>query len=185
MIDENLMDAEERMEKAVNHLRDQLRGIRTGRASPALVDSVRVDYYGTPTPLKQLAAISTPDAQQILIRPFDPGCIKEIERGIQQSNLGLTPSNDGKVVRLTIPPMSGEQRQKMVTSVKKLCEETKVSIRNIRRDGNKVFDTGKKDKAISEDDCDKGKEKMQKLTDEYEKKAQDLADKKSAEILEQ
>src|SRR5260221_9099119 len=106
--DEILMDTEERMEKAVNVFRDELRGIRTGRASPALVDGLRVEYYGSPTPLRQLAAISTPDAQQILIRPFDGGCLKDIEKAIQSSNLGLTPNSDGKVVRLTIPAMSGE-----------------------------------------------------------------------------
>ncbi len=183
--DEILLDAEERMEKAVNFLRDELRGIRTGRASPALVDTLRVDYYGSPTPLRQLAAISTPDAQQILIRPFDPGSVKDIEKAIQSSDLGLTPNSDGKVIRLTIPAMSGEQRQKMVGRVKKLAEEAKVSIRNVRRDANKRFDQEEKAKALTEDERDAGKEETQKLTDRYEEKAQELADKKSAEILEQ
>jgi len=183
--DEILLDAEERMEKAVNFLRDELRGIRTGRASPALVDTVRVDYYGTPTALKQLAAISTPDAQQILIRPFDPGSLKDIEKAILQSDVGLTPNNDGKVIRLTIPPMSGEQRQKMSQRVKKLCEEAKISIRNVRRDANKRLETEEKNKTISEDELDRGKEQVQKLTDEYEAKAQQHADKKTAEIMEQ
>jgi ribosome recycling factor len=183
--DDILLDAEERMEKAVSVLRDELRGIRTGRASPALVDQLRVEYYGSPTPLRQLAAVSTPDPQQILIRPFDPGSIKEIEKAIQTSGLGLTPQSDGKVVRLTIPPMSGEQRQKMTARVKKLAEEAKVAIRNVRRDGNKAFETAEKAKEMTEDDRDAGKEQVQELTNTYEAKAQETADKKIAEIMEQ
>jgi ribosome recycling factor len=183
--DEILLDAEERMEKAANHLRDELRSIRTGRASPALVDTLKVEYYGSPTQLRQLAAISTPDPQQILIRPFDVSCIKDIEKAIQASEIGLTPSSDGKIIRLTIPSMSGEQRQKMVARVKKLTEECKVAIRNVRRDANKRFEQGEKAKEITEDERDAGKEEVQKLTDQYETKAQEFADKKSAEILEQ
>ncbi len=183
--DEILFDGEERMEKAISVLRDELRGVRTGRASPALVDTLRVEYYGSPTPLRQLAAISTPDAQQILIRPFDPGSIKDIERAIQSSNLGLTPSSDGKIIRLTIPAMSGEQRQKMVAHVKKLAEKAKVAIRNIRQDANKSFDQAEKAKDMSEDERDAGKEQVQKLTDKYVEQSQGLADKKAAEIMEQ
>ncbi len=183
--DEIQLDAEERMEKAVNFLRDELRGIRTGRASPALVDTLRVEYYGSPTPLRQLAAISTPDPQQILIKPFDPGSVKDIEKAIRSSDLGLAPNSDGKIIRLTIPPMSGEQRQKMVARVKKLAEEAKVSIRNVRRDGNKRFEAEEKAKTLTEDERDDGKAQIQKLTDQYETRAQELADKKSAEIMEQ
>src|SRR5947209_9244831 len=109
--DEILFDTEERMEKAVNVFREELRGLRTGRATPALVDSIRVEYYGSPTPLKQLAQINTPDPQQIVIRPFDPGSLKDIEKAIQASELGMTPNNDGKMIRLAVPTMSGEQRQ--------------------------------------------------------------------------
>jgi len=183
--DEIQLDAEERMEKAVAFLRDEMRGIRTGRASPALVDTLRVEYYGSPTPLRALAAISTPDPQQILIKPFDPGSVKDIEKAIRSSDLGLAPNSDGKIIRLTIPAMSGEQRQKMVARVKKLAEEAKVSIRNVRRDANKRFEVEEKSKAITEDERDAGKEEIQKLTDQYESRAQDLADKKSAEIMEQ
>jgi ribosome recycling factor len=183
--DEILLDTEERMEKAANVLRDELRGVRTGRASPALVDQLRVEYYGSPTPLKQLAAVSAPDPQSILIRPFDPGCIKDIEKAIISSGLGLAPNSDGKVVRLTIPPMSGEQRQKMVARVKKLAEEAKVAIRNVRRDGNKHFDTAEKNKEMTEDERDAGKEEVQKLTDTYEKKVQKMADDKQTEIMQQ
>lgn len=182
--DEILMDVEERMEKAVSNLKEELRGIRTGRASPALVDTLRVDYYGSPTPLKQLAGVSCPDPAQILIRPYDQGALKDIEKAIIASNLGLAPNSDGKVIRLNIPAMSGEQRQKMVARVKKLAEDSKVSIRNIRRDGNKHFDTAEKEKTMTEDERDAGKEEVQKLTDTYEKKAQELADKKMTEILE-
>src|SRR5437660_9696556 len=183
--DEILLDAEERMEKAVSVFRDELRGLRTGRARPALVDSVRVEYYGSPTPLKQLAQVSTPDPQQILIRPFDPGILKEIEKAIRSSDLGMSPNNDGKMIRLVVPPMSGEQRQKMVTRIKKSAEEAKVACRNIRRDGNKHFDLAEKNKEMTEDDRDAGKEDVQDLLKKYEEKVAELADKKSKEVMEQ
>src|SRR5882757_9495535 len=183
--DEILLDCEERLEKALNVFRDELRGLRTGRATPALVDSLRVEYYGSPTPLKQLAQISTPDPQQIVIRPFDQGSLKDIEKAIRSSDLGMAPNNDGKMIRLTVPPMSGEQRQKMVTRIKKSAEEAKVAIRNIRRDANKHFDTAEKNKEMTEDERDKGKEDVQALTKRFEDRAQELCDKKSKEIMEQ
>jgi len=183
--DEILLDCEERMEKAVHVFRDELRGLRTGRATPALVDSIRVEYYGSPTPLKQLAQISTPEAQQILIRPFDAGVLKDIEKAIRASDLGMAPNNDGKMIRLTVPSMSGEQRQKMVQRIKKSAEEAKVSCRNIRRDSNKHFDQAEKSKELTEDERDEGKEEVQKLLKTYEDKIQEMADKKSKEILEQ
>src|SRR5713101_7304252 len=136
--DEILFDAEERMEKAVGVFRDELRGLRTGRATPALVDNIRVEYYGSPTPLKQLAQINTPDPQSILIRPYEQTLLKDIEKAVRSSDLGMSPSNDGKMIRLQVPPMSGEQRQKMVTRIKKSAEDAKVSCRNIRRDANKA-----------------------------------------------
>ena len=183
--DEILLDCEERMEKAVNVFRDELRGLRTGRATPALVDSLRVEYYGSPTPLKQMAQISTPDPQSIVIRPFDPSVLKEIEKAVRSSDLGMSPNNDGKIIRLTVPAMSGEQRQKMVTRIKKSAEEAKVSCRNIRRDSNKHFDAAEKDKEMTEDERDKGKEEVQSLLKRHEDKIGELADKKSKEILEQ
>src|SRR5438477_11005832 len=146
--DEILFDCEERMEKAVNVLKDELRGLRTGRATPALVDSIRVEYYGSPTPLKQLAQISTPDPTQILIRPFDQNSIKDIEKAIRSSDLGMSPNSDGKIIRLTVPQMSGEQRQKMVARIKKSAEEARVACRNIRRDANKQFDQAEKAKEM-------------------------------------
>src|SRR5438270_4012285 len=156
--DEILLDTEERLEKAANVFRDELRGLRTGRATPALVDSIRVEYYGSPTPLKQLAQINTPDPQQIIIRPFDQNSLKDIEKAIRSSDLGMSPNNDGKMIRLVVPAMSGEQRQKMVTRIKKLAEEAKIALRNIRRDGNKHFDLAEKEKEMTEDERDKGKE---------------------------
>lgn len=183
--DEILFDSEERMEKAASVFRDELRGLRTGRATPALVDSIRVEYYGSPTPLKQLAQISTPDPQQILIRPFDQSCLKDIEKAIRSSDLGMSPNNDGKMIRLIVPPMSGEQRQKMVTRIKKLAEESKIAIRNVRRDGNKHFDQAEKGKEMTEDDRDKGKEDVQSLTKKFEDRVTELADRKSKEVMEQ
>lgn len=183
--DEILFDTEERMEKAADVFRDELRGLRTGRATPALVDSLRVEAYGSPTPLKHLAQISTPDPQQIVIKPFDASVLKDIEKAIRSSDLGLAPNSDGKIIRLTVPPMSGEQRQKMVARIKKLSEESKVSIRNIRRDGNKHFETAEKNKEMTEDERDKGKESVQDLTKRFEDRVTDLAEKKSKEVLEQ
>src|SRR3954470_1144502 len=158
--EEILFDAEERMEKAVSVFKDELRGLRTGRATPALVDSIRVEYYGSPTPLKQLAQISTPDPQQIVIRPFDQSCLKDIEKAIRSSNLGMSPNNDGKMIRLTVPSMSGDQRKKLVAEIKKNSEDAKVSCRNIRRDANKHFDVAEKDKTMTEDERDAGKTKV-------------------------
>ena len=183
--EEILFDAEERMEKAVNVFRDELRGLRTGRATPALVDSLRVEYYGSPTPLKQLAQIGTPDPQQIVIRPFDQSVLKDIEKAIRSSDLGMSPTNDGKMIRLTVPPMSGEQRQKMTARIKKSAEEAKVACRNIRRDGNKQFDQAEKAKDMTEDERDKGKEDVQTLLKQYEDKITEMADKKGKEIMEQ
>ncbi len=182
--DEILFDAEERMEKAVNVLKDELRGLRTGRATPALVDSIRVEAYGSPTPLKQLAQINTPDPQSIVIRPYDQSILKDIDKAIRSSDLGMTPNNDGKMIRLQVPPMSGEQRQKMVTRVKKAAEEAKVACRNIRRDSNKHFDVAEKNKEMTEDERDKGKEEVQDLLKKFEDFITQTADKKSKEILE-
>jgi ribosome recycling factor len=183
--DEILLDTEERMEKAVKVFSDELRGLRTGRATPALVDSLRVEYYGSPTPLKQMATITTPDPQQIVIKPFDPSILKEIDKAIRSSDLGMSPNNDGKMIRLQVPPMSGEQRNKMVGRIKKSAEEARVACRNVRRDGNKHFDAGEKAKEMTEDERDAGKEEVQSLLKKYEEKIGELADKKTKEILEQ
>src|SRR5712692_2979751 len=182
--DEILMDCEERLEKAVNVLRDQLRGLRTGRANPAMLDNVRVEYYGSPTPIKQLAQISAPDPSQLVIRAFAATDLKDIEKAIRSSDLGLAPNSDGKVIRLSIPAMSGEQRTKLVKRVKELAEDAKIACRNVRRDANKAFDTAEKDGDMTEDDRDKGKDEVQKLLMTDEGQGDDLADKESKEVME-
>ncbi|TWU60652.1 Ribosome-recycling factor [Rubripirellula tenax] len=182
--DETLMDAEERMEKALSVLQHNLSGIRTGRATPGLVDSIKVDVYGSSTPLKQLASIGTPEPQQIVIRPYDATTIKEIEKAIVVSDIGLNPQNDGRMIRLNVPPLSTEVRKKMVSRIKELTEDAKISIRNIRRDANKAADTAEKDKEISEDDRDKLKESVQELTKKYEAQAGELAKSRETEVTE-
>ncbi len=177
-------DCKERMEKALDVFRNELKGLRTGRASPALLDSIRVEYYGSPTPIKQLAAVSTPDPTQIMIKPFDAAAIKDIEKAIRGSDLGLAPSNDGKVIRLSIPPMSGEQRTKLTKKIKEQAEHAKVACRNIRRDANKHVEQAEKDKTISEDDKEKGQEEVQKLLKSYENQIDALATAKSKEVME-
>ncbi|MEM9645634.1 MAG: ribosome recycling factor [Planctomycetota bacterium] len=183
-IDEILMDAEERMEKAVAVLGNNLSGIRTGRANPGLVDSIKVEVYGSQTPLKQLASIGTPEPQQIMIRPYDAGTIKEIEKAIVAGDLGLNPQSDGRVVRLNVPPLSTEVRKKMVARIKELSEDAKISIRNIRRDANKAADQSEKDKTMTEDDRDKAKEGVQELTKKFESQVTELAKAREAEVLE-
>jgi len=183
--DEILLDCEERMEKATNVFRDQLRGLRTGRATPAMLDNIRVEYYGSATPIKQLAQIGSPDPQQLVIRPFNVGDLKEIEKAIRTSDLGLAPNNDGKIIRLQIPAMSGEQRTKLVKRVKELAEDAKVACRNVRRDANKHFEQAEKNKEMTEDERDKGKEEVQTLLKKFEDKATELGDKKSKEVMEQ
>lgn len=184
-VDEVVFDAEERMQKAVDKLKDDLTGIRTGRANPGMVDSLRVDAYGSPTPLKQLASVSAPEPQQLVIRPFDPSVIKDIEKAIVASDLGLAPQSDGKVVRLNIPALSGDVRKKMVTRTKDLTEEAKVSIRNVRRDANKHLDQLEKDKELSEDECKTYKNDVQELTNKFEGQAADLAKAKETEVMDE
>jgi ribosome recycling factor len=183
--EEILFDAEERMEKALAKLKADLTGIRTGRANPGMVDSLRVEAYGSPVPIKQIASVSAPEPQQLVIRPFDPGTIKDIEKGIIASDLGLAPQSDGKVIRLNIPPLSGEVRRKMVARTKELAEETKVAIRNIRRDANKAADDEQKSKSLTEDERDQTKDDVQNLVKKFEDKANDLAKAKEAEVMEE
>jgi ribosome recycling factor len=183
-IEEIVLEAEERMEKSLSLLAEQLRGIRTGRANVGLVDSIRVEYYGSPTPLKQMANLSTPEPQQILIRPFDPSVITDIVKAIQTSDLGLTPNSDGKVIRLNVPPLSVEQRKKLVARVKDLAEEARVALRNIRRDANKQAEHEQSEKVLTEDDLETCKEEIQDLTKRFEAKVNESAEKKSEEVLE-
>ncbi|QDT25280.1 ribosome recycling factor [Gimesia panareensis] len=182
---EILLDAEERMDKAVHVFQGQLQGIRTGRATPGLVDSIRVDYYGSPTPLKQMANVSVPEPQQILIRPFDAQMVGEIAKAIQASDVGLAPNTDGRVVRLNIPPLSTERRRQMVSRVKELAEEARISIRNIRRDANKHADQAEKDKIMGEDERDDTKDQIQELTKKFEGKVNSMADAKEKDVMDE
>lgn len=179
-----LLDVEERMEKAIDVLKHNLAGIRTGRANPGLVDSLRVEVYGSSTPLKQLASVGAPEPTQLLIRPFDPGTLKEIEKAVLASGLGFTPQNDGRVIRINIPALSTEVRRKLVARIKDLAEEARVSIRNVRRDGNKAAEQEQKDKTLSEDERDTVLEEIQELTKKFESRVNDLAKAKEAEVME-
>ena len=182
-IDKAISGGEKRMKGTVEHLEREFSGVRTGRATPALLDTIKVEYYGSPTPLKQLASVGTPEPQSIVIKPYDPGSIKEIEKAILASDIGITPHNDGKVVRLQIPPLSEERRTQLIHHAKELAEAAKQSIRNIRRDGNKALDTEKKDGDLPEDEMFRGKDEVQKLTDSYEKKVEEMLTKKSEDIM--
>jgi len=183
--DEILLDVEERMEKAIRKLKGDLAGIRTGRANPGLVDSLKVEVYGSAVPIKQVASVGAPEPNQIVIRPYDPGTIKDIEKAIQASDLGFNPQSDGRVIRLNVPPLSTEVRRKMVGRVKELAEEAKVAVRNIRRDGNKTADAAEKDKDLSEDQRDQVKDEIQDLTKTYEAQATDLAKTREKEVMEE
>jgi ribosome recycling factor len=184
VIKEALREAEIRMKTSLQVLEDDLAGIRTGRANPALVERVSVEYYGTPTPLRQLATFSVPEPRQILIKPFDPSSIRDIERAILASDLGLTPGNDGKAIRLNLPPLTEERRKDLVRLVQSRVEEGRVAVRNIRRDAIKDLREFEDEKLISEDDLKRGEEDMQKLTDEYIEKMNGVGDTKEKEIME-
>ena len=174
----------EKMEGALEHLRKELAGVRTGRASLALLDNIKVDYYGTPTPLKQVAALSVPESRQIAVQPWEPGIITEIEKAILASDLGLTPNNDGKVIRINIPPLTEERRRDLVKHCKKLGEDAKVVTRNIRRDANEELKGRQKSGSLNEDALRKSQDEIQKLTDEFIKKTDDVIRHKENEILE-
>ncbi len=177
-------DAKARFEKTTQHLADQMRGVRTGRASQALVENVRVDYYGTPTPISQMASISVPEPRQIVIKPFDPSILKELSKALSKADLGCAPQEDGKVLRLTLPPLSGDQRNKLAAKVKEMGEEARVSLRNGRRDLNKLSDQMEKGGQLTMDENHKLHTDVQELLKTYEKKIDDLIAKKTAEIQE-
>ena len=183
-MDEILFEVESHMETAMDYLRKEYRGIRTGRASGGLVEHSKVDYYGSPTDLRSLATISTPESNLIVIKPFDPSGMKDIERAIQASDLGITPNTDGRVIRLSVPPLSIERRNQLAGQVKKMAEAARVTIRNARRDGNKLTDTTQKASDLTEDQAKKGKDSIQKLTDSFEKKITELLTAKTTEIQE-
>jgi ribosome recycling factor len=184
-VEDILLDAEERMEKALAHLKSNLAGIRTGRAAPGLLDSVKVTVYGSQTPLKQLASVGAPEPQQLVIRPFDTSIIKDIEKDIVASELGLNPQNDGRIIRINIPPLSTDTRKKLVARIKELSEEARISIRNVRRDANKAIETAEKEKTISEDDRDSSKDEVQELTKKFEEQVGELAKARETDVMEQ
>ena len=182
-VDDILMDFEEQMEKALEHLQHELRGVRTGRASPALVEHLQVDYYGSPQALKNIAAIQIPEATQILIKPFNPQDLKAIDKAISESKLNLPTSSDGRAIRLNLPPMSQERRIQLAGSTKAFGEHAKISIRNARRDANKLIDTEQKGGVMTEDDAESAKEQVQELTKTYETKVDTALEKKRHEIM--
>lgn len=183
-MDKTIALAKEHMEKALEVFRHELTKIRTGRASVSILDEVRVDYYGTPTPLNQLATMGVPDPRTIAIQPWDPQAAHAIEKAIQKSGLGLNPVNDGKIIRVPIPALNEERRHELTKVVNQHAEHCKVTVRNVRRDANEHLKKIQKEGAITEDDRDKGLEKIQKLTDEYIVKIDETAQKKDKDIME-
>ena len=177
-------DTTDRMGKTITALENELKRIRTGRASLSLLDAIRVDYYGTVTPLNQMATLAVPESRLITIQPWDASVLKDIEKAVLKSDLGLTPSNDGKIIRLAIPPLTEERRKELVKVVHKMCEEHKVAARNIRRDSNDLLKTLKKDGDISEDDAFKAQDETQKITDQFINKIDEIYKEKEKEILE-
>jgi ribosome recycling factor len=183
-IEDFLADAKRRMDKSIEATHHEFNSIRTGRASPALLDRITIDYYGTPTPLKSLASISAPEARLLVVQPFDPGAIKNIERAIQESDLGLTPSNDGKVVRLPIPALTEERRKDLVKVVRRVAEDGKVAIRNVRRDVMQHLKELVVNGDVGDDEERRAEGQVQKITDEHTKSIDDLLKVKEAEIME-
>ncbi len=184
MVDEILLDAEDRMEKTITALQNDLKPIRTGRASPALVEHISVEYYGMPTGMNQLATISVPEPRLITIKPFSAGDIGTIQKAIMKSDLGITPTNDGKIIRLVVPPLTEERRRSLVKQVHLRVEEARVSARNIRRDANELLKDAEKDKAISEDDMYTARDEVQKLLDTTIKQIDVIGAAKEVEIME-
>ena len=184
LIDETMADAEQRMSKAVDALRRELATIRTGRANPALVEHLRVDYYGTPTPLNQLASVTVPEARLLTIQPWDKNALEAIEKAIQKSDLGLNPSNDGSVIRLVIPQLTEERRREMGRVVHKKVEEGRVAVRNVRRDAHEMLRDLLREKEISQDEEHRAQEQLQKITNRFIGQADDVGEEKGQELLE-
>ena len=184
MIEDVLSDASSRMGKTIESLKKDLATVRTGRATPALVDSIRVDYYGAPTPLKQIATISAPEARLLVIQPWDNSTIGEIKKAIQRSELGLNPSSDGNLIRLSIPPLSEERRKELVKVVHKKTEDGRVALRNIRRDALEMLRELEREKEISQDEQKRAQERLQEITDKFITEAGEAAEAKEAELLE-
>jgi ribosome recycling factor len=177
-------ETKDRMAKSIDALKKEMQRVRTGRASASMLDSVKVDYYGTLTPLNQMASISIPESRLITVQPWDVSALKEIEKGILKANIGLTPSSDGKIIRISVPPLTEQRRKEIVKLVNKTCEEFKVAIRNIRRDSNELLKNLKKDNEISEDQQFKAQDKVQAITDDHIKMIDEILKDKEKEILE-
>ena len=184
MIDEIMMTTEEHMEKALGNLKEAFVSVRTGRANAMVLDKIRVDYYGVPTPINQMAAVKTPDAHMLTIEPWDKSVLRAIEAAIMASDLGITPSNDGAVIRLPFPQLTEERRREMVKHCKTYSEEARVAIRNARRDANAKIEKAQKASEVSEDDARRGEEQVQKLTDRYIANVDEMFKKKEAEVME-
>lgn len=184
MLNSTYSETRERMGKSIDALETELKRVRTGRASLNILDGIRVDYYGTQTPLNQMASLSVPESRLIVIQPWDATVIKDIEKALLKSDLGLTPSSDGKLIRLAIPPLTEERRKELVKVISKMCEDYKVAVRNIRRDSNEFLKMAKKEGDISEDDLFKGQDQVQEITDEFIKRIDDIFKEKEKEILE-
>jgi len=180
---ETVSQAESKMKKALDALHDELKGVRTGRASTALVENIKADFYGAPTPLKQMATLATPQLDMIVIKPFDPSSVREIEKAIKSSDLSIAPVVDGKIIRLNFPPLSGERRTQLVQQAKQVGEQTKVVIRNLRRDANKHLEQLEKDKTITEDDLEHGKKLIDDKTKFYTDKVDEVVKHKTDEIM--
>ncbi len=183
-MDAIIADGKSRMSKSVQTLKDEFSGLRTGRASSAMFERIKVEYYGNPTPLNQLATISIPEARLVVIQPWDKSVIGEIEKAIQKSELSLNPNNDGKVIRINIPPLTEERRKEYVKHAKQLAEQARVAVRNVRRDANDSLKKAQKDGDISEDEAKRGEDEIQKLTDQHTKEIDELLEAKEKEILE-
>ena len=184
MVDEALVEADHRMQGAVRSMEEDLGAIRTGRASPAIVEGLEVEYYGTPTPLQQLANISAPEPRMITIKPFDPGSLEDIERAILASDLGLTPNNDGKIIRLNIPPLTEERRHELVKVVRSRAEEARVAVRNVRRDVQNQLREEQRKNDLSEDQLHRSEEKLQEITDRHIDSINEISERKENEVLE-
>ncbi|MHC4478921.1 MAG: ribosome recycling factor [Planctomycetota bacterium] len=182
-VKETVSSSRSKMSKAVEVLQGDLKGVRTGRANTGLVENIKVDYYGTPTPLKQLATMAAPQADMIVIKPFDPASTREIEKAIKNSDLSMAPIVDGKLVRLNVPPLTEERRRQLVGQAKQMGEQAKVSIRNIRREANKQLEKEQKDKTITEDDLENGKKQIDDVTKEYTDKVDSVIKAKADEIM--
>ena len=183
-IDDILLDTDDRMEKSVGALERELGGIRTGRASPMLVENLLVDYYGAPTPLKQIASISTPEAAQLAIQPWDRSAVKEVERSVMRSNLGLMPNSDGAIIRINIPPLTEERRRELARLVGRKVEDGRVSVRNVRRSGVESLRAMERNKEISEDESRRAQGEVQELTNRYIARMNEMEKAKEAEVME-